>query len=95
MYAVSTSGTSFMSDSLMAWKPSTEEPSNGMPSSKASLRNSLAGTVKCCWTPMRSGETDGDVFHALLVDQRLGIGLGLDCSHWTAPFTWDGYEFQV
>ena len=41
------------------------------------------------------GETDGDVFHALLVDQRLGIGLGLDCSHWTAPFTWDGYEFQV
>ncbi len=37
-----------MSDSLMAWKPSTEEPSNGMPSSKASLRNSLAGTVKCC-----------------------------------------------
>ena len=27
---------------------SMEEPSKGMPSSNASLRNSLAGTVKCC-----------------------------------------------
>ena len=33
---------------VMAWKPSMEEPSKGMPSSNASLRNSLAGTVKCC-----------------------------------------------
>ena len=32
----------------MAWKPCTDEPSNGMPSVKALSMNSLAGTVKCC-----------------------------------------------
>ena len=42
------SGISFMSDSWMAVKPRTEEPSNMSPSDKAASRNSLTGIVKCC-----------------------------------------------
>ena len=43
-----------MSDSLIAWNPRTDEPSNAMPPSMKSWSNSVAGTVRCCITPGRS-----------------------------------------
>ena len=43
-----------MSDSLIAWKPRTDEPSKAMPPSMKSWSNSVAGTVRCCMTPGRS-----------------------------------------
>jgi len=52
--AVVTSGTSFMSDSWMAWKPRIEEPSNMRPSVRASSLKAATGMVKCCITPGRS-----------------------------------------
>ena len=48
------SGKSAMSDSLIAWKPRTDEPSNAMPSSIRSCVKVDAGTVRCCITPGRS-----------------------------------------
>ena len=53
-YAVLRSGTSFMSDSWMAWKPRIEDPSNIWPLVKKSMSTVLAGTLKCCITPGRS-----------------------------------------
>src|SRR5690606_26093727 len=54
MYAVVTSGISFMSDSWIAWKPRIDEPSNIMPSVKADSSNCAMGMLKCCITPGRS-----------------------------------------
>ena len=48
------SGSSFMSDSLIAWKPVIEDPSNIWPSVKKSAPTDCAGTLKCCITPGRS-----------------------------------------
>ena len=52
--AVAGSGNSAMSDSLIAWKPRTDEPSNAMPSVDEVLVEDGAGTVRCCITPGRS-----------------------------------------
>ena len=43
-----------MSDSLIAWKPRTEEPSKATPFSMKSWSTVEAGTVRCCITPGRS-----------------------------------------
>ena len=43
-----------MSDSWIAWKPRTEEPSKFRPSSKTAWSNDETGTVKCCMMPGRS-----------------------------------------
>src|SRR5215212_8980039 len=43
-----------MSDSWMAWKPRTEEPSKFSPSSKTAWSKEETGTVKCCMIPGRS-----------------------------------------
>src|ERR1700754_3161946 len=51
--AVDASGNSAMSDSLIAWKPRTDEPSKAAPSSRMSPAVD-AGTVRCCITPGRS-----------------------------------------
>ncbi len=53
-YAVSRSGTSFMSDSWMAWNPRIEEPSKSCPVAMASSSKVLAGMLKCCMMPGRS-----------------------------------------
>src|SRR5664279_5115074 len=45
---------SFMSDSLMAWKPRIDDPSNIWPSVKKLAPTDWAGTLKCCMTPGRS-----------------------------------------
>src|SRR6476469_2902309 len=54
MNAVAGSGTSFMSDSWIAWKPRIEDPSNICPTVKKSSSTDSAGTLKCCMTPGRS-----------------------------------------
>src|SRR5660398_289755 len=51
---VATSGSSFMSDSLMVWNPRIDDPSNMAPSAKTSSVNWWAGMLKCCITPGRS-----------------------------------------
>ena len=35
------------------------------------------------------GETDRDIFDAFLLDQGLGVFLGLEFGHGTAPFVWN------
>ncbi len=52
--AVLTSGTSFMSDSWIAWKPRIDDPSNIRPSSNADSSNCETGMLKCCMMPGRS-----------------------------------------
>src|SRR6476620_10809681 len=54
MNAVAGPGTSFMSDSWIAWKPRIEDPSNICPTVKKSSSTDSAGTLKCCMTPGRS-----------------------------------------
>ncbi len=49
-----TSGTSFMSDSWIAWKPRIDDPSNMRPSVKEDSSNCSTGMLKCCITPGRS-----------------------------------------
>src|ERR1043166_2008919 len=49
--AVSGSGNSSMSDSLMAWNPLMLLPSNPMPFSNRSSVSSAAGMEKCCHSP--------------------------------------------
>src|SRR5215471_8079364 len=52
--AVSGSGSSSMSDSLIFWKPRMEDPSKPMPSLNRSAENSSTGIEKCCHRPGRS-----------------------------------------
>ena len=51
---VESSGMSIMSDSLMLFHPATDEPSNMMPSAKASASRRPAGIVVCCSLPLGS-----------------------------------------
>ncbi len=48
------SGMSFMSDSLMTFQPAIEDPSNMMPSVKASSSMIFASMVTCCIFPRGS-----------------------------------------
>ena len=52
--AVSATGTSSMSDSLIACQPRMEQPSNPKPWSKLSRVSSLIGQVVCCHRPGKS-----------------------------------------
>jgi len=52
--AVVGSGTTSMSLSWISWKPRIDEPSNPMPSLRASIFTALGGTEKCCQTPGKS-----------------------------------------
>ena len=51
MVAVLGSGTTSMSDSLIACQPRMDEPSKPKPSSKMSSVSSASGMVKCCQMP--------------------------------------------
>ena len=46
MYADSGTGSSFISDSLIVWKPRIEEPSNIRPSVNTASSNDSTGTLK-------------------------------------------------
>src|SRR5215467_6699947 len=52
--AVVGSGTTSMSLSWISWKPRIDEPSNPIPSLKASTLAARGGTEKCCHTPGKS-----------------------------------------
>jgi hypothetical protein len=52
--ALLASGSSSMSDSLIAWNPRIEDPSKPRPSENVSSPKVDAGIVKCCMTPGRS-----------------------------------------
>ena len=52
--AVAGSGISSMSDSLIAFQPAIEEPSNIVPSSKISSSISDTSNVTCCHLPRGS-----------------------------------------
>ncbi len=54
MTGVSSSGSRIMSDSLIAFHPAIDEPSNMKPSSMLSLVTALAGNVVCCSLPRGS-----------------------------------------
>lgn len=77
-----TSGMSFMSDSLMAWKPRIEDPSNIWPSTKKFSSTVAAGTLKCCITPGRSqNRTSTNLTSSFLMKARTSSGLlNIRCS---------------
>src|SRR5918994_6520337 len=54
MQAVDGSGIRVMSDSLMAFQPAIEEPSNMMPSAKTSSSTMDTSKVTCCHLPRGS-----------------------------------------
>ena len=54
MVAVEGSGISIMSDSLMAFQPAMEEPSNIVPSAKISSSIMVMSKVTCCHLPRGS-----------------------------------------
>ncbi len=54
MQAVAGSGISSMSDSLIAFQPAIDEPSNIVPSAKMSSSTSDTSKVTCCHLPRGS-----------------------------------------
>src|SRR5438093_7294630 len=52
--AVSGTGSTSMSDSLIACQPRMDEPSKPRPSSKTASSRASAGIVKCCHRPGKS-----------------------------------------
>ena len=65
--AVSATGTSSMSDSLIACQPRMEEPSKPKPWSKLSSVSSLTGSVVCCHRPGKVHEPQVDELHVLFL----------------------------
>src|SRR5579885_304865 len=51
MIAVSGSGSRYMSDSWIDWKPRIDDPSKASPSVKTLWSHAEAGIVKCCMIP--------------------------------------------
>ncbi len=68
MWTVSGSGISTMSDSLMAFQPAIEEPSNMTPSANMSSSTSTTSIVTCCQLALRVGEAQVDEFHVVVLD---------------------------
>jgi hypothetical protein len=60
--AVSASGSSSMSDSLIFWKPRIDEPSKPMPSLNSASVKSSTGIEKCCQRPGRSMNLKSTMF---------------------------------
>ena len=73
MQAVAGSGIRHMSDSLIAFQPAIEEPSNIWPS--ANVSSSIIGHVEGDVLPLaaRIGETEIDVFHVVVLDHLQDI----------------------
>ncbi len=66
--AVAGSGSSIMSDSLIDWKPRTDEPSNARPSSNTSSSNAEAGDREVLHDTGQVAESDVDVLDTFLLD---------------------------
>src|SRR5262249_12736195 len=65
MHAVTGSGIRFMSDSLIAFQPAIEEPSNIWPSAKVSSSIIVTSKVTCCHLPRGSVNRKSTYFTSL------------------------------
>src|SRR6188768_2712783 len=65
MQAVAGSGIKFMSDSLIAFHPAIEEPSNIWPSAKVSSSIMVTSNVTCCHLPRGSVNRKSTYFTSL------------------------------
>ena len=74
--AVAGSGISVMSDSLMAFQPAIEEPSNIVPSAKMSSSIIEMSNVTCCHLPRGSVKRRSTYFTSLsLIDLRTSLAV--------------------
>src|SRR5919206_4828780 len=65
IWAVVGSGMRVMSDSLIAFQPAIDEPSNMMPSAKVSSSTVEMSTVTCCHFPRGSVKRKSQYFTSL------------------------------
>ncbi len=63
-----------MSDSLMAFQPAIDEPSNIVPSSKMSSSIMVWSKVTCCSLPRMSVKRTIDVLDVLVLDLLEDVG---------------------
>src|SRR6201999_3419283 len=76
MVAVTGSGIRHMSDSLIAFQPAIEEPSNNVPSEKMSSSIMLTSKVTCCHLPRGSVKRRSTYFTSLsLMDFRTSLAV--------------------
>src|SRR5256885_4160154 len=74
--AVTGSGIRHMSDSLIAFQPAIEEPSNIWPSAKVSSSIMLTSKVTCCHLPRGSVKRRSTYFTSLsLIDFRTSLAV--------------------
>src|ERR1700734_2014194 len=80
MQAEDGSGIRHMSDSLMAFQPAIEEPSNIMPSAKVSSSIMLTSNVTCCHLPRGSVNRKSTYFTSLsLIVFMTFFGVVMEC----------------
>src|SRR6202166_1872232 len=76
MVAVTGSGIRHMSDSLIAFQPAIEEPSNMRPSAKVSSSIIVTSNVTCCHLPRGSVKRRSTYFTSLsLIDFRTSLAV--------------------
>src|SRR5262250_607872 len=89
MHAEAGSGIRFMSDSLIAFQPAIEEPSNIMPSEKVSSSIIERSKVTCCHLPRGSVKRKSAYLTSLsLINLRTSLAVVMDC----IPFLKHGRE---
>ena len=80
MWTVSVSGISTMSDSLMAFQPAIEEPSNMTPSANMSSSTSTTSIVTCCSLPFGSVKRRSTNFTSLsLICFMMSLAVVMSC----------------
>src|SRR3979409_436079 len=85
------SGIRHMSDSLIAFQPAIEEPSNIWPSAKVSSSIMLMSKVTCCHLPRGSVKRKSAYFTSLsLISFMTSLAVVRDC----LPFVMVGLERQ-
>src|SRR3977135_861490 len=91
MVAEAGSGIRHMSDSLIAFQPAIEEPSNIWPSAKVSSSIMPMSKVTCCHLPRGSVKRKSAYFTSLsLFSFMRSLGVVLD----VVPFVWLTLELQ-
>src|ERR1700722_12722515 len=92
MHAVDGSGIRHMSDSLIAFHPAIEEPSNIWPSAKVSSSIMLTSKVTCCHLPRGSVNRKSTYFTSLsLIIFMTFFGVVMEC----VPFVGGAVEFSA
>ena len=83
MQAVVGSGIRIMSDSLIAFQPAIEEPSNMVPSEKISSSTSDRSNVTCCHLPRGSVKRKSTYFTSLsLIAFRTSLAVFMSQPFW-------------